>query len=1041
MVEPDAPEPLRGFEDPDLHDAELLDALGDPAARADVERALGALAEALGEDDAAAPADPGLPEDYEVLGVLGQGAGGVVYRARQRSLEREVAVKLLVPRPDARGTERLFAEARRLAGLRHPGIVEVHEVGRARGGVYLTMELLGGGSLQDLLARGALNPGRAARLVRQAAEALAYTHGRGVVHLDLKPGNVLLDEEGEAHLADFGLARELGQVEHSASGGLVGTPVYMAPEQAADRRERLGERTDVYGLGALLHTCLTGAPPFAARSLADTLQAVRFEEPRSIRAAAPATPPDLIAIAAVAMAKDPAERYPTARALAQDLARYEAGEPVAARPPGGLRRFARRLRAHRRELASALGAMVLTALSLLAFVNPSRQADYPAWFQAIEELAARGEPRAAEVLVEHLRRRGRLAEDDLVRLEARRGAASGAGPNAKGPSPAASSVQRASAAEQDPAPEKDPAPRRRPIFRATRAPFDALELELDARDGLAAAVERASASPGPEELEAVFTSELWSWNGAFSASEMDEPGRARALVERLAALALPPHAERLLAAARAQLDDGAAPERIGVRVDTWIVLDDGGARRLWSGAGEGHVGEDLRLQGSAGPDPRLPRERAGFDLLRLAPAVVWPRREYDGRVEAEGRLERRAGGLVWALHDREVWLRSGGAWSAGFVRQARDGLWVGAPALLEAQRLAWAGGGATVLMFGEARVLDGAQDPPAEREYRDWARSLLEGALRDLEPERGAPAEPAPRAAALDRLIGAALCADGAGAEELRAHASRLAARGVDPAELSRGFFERGTFAGVTQAGADAAFWLELPASMPTSAPGPRYDRLPLTKSLERGQGRALEFKEWIWIAYVAIAVLLLAFALSRSRRSPARLAPLGLALLFSLLALEKSVLLPSGFLPLDGIGCALAALASVLLLPFSGRIGRWAALALGLAVLQELAAPYLPSSAPRLPLAAGLLALVFATRHLDPRGLAAFRRIAPVAFVLLYLATLLFPATSLSRFAFAHILALWTLWVLLVLANATATRARELRAARRSTLPRESPQ
>ncbi len=987
-------------------DDEFLAELEDPDERGDAERALEALAEALGEDGPAAPADPGLPEDYELLGVLGQGAGGVVYRARQRSLEREVAVKLLLARPDARGTERLFAEARRLAALRHPSIVQVHEVGRARGGVYLTMELLGGGSLQELLAGGALNPGRAARLVRQAAEALAYTHGRGVVHLDLKPGNVLLDGEGEAHLADFGLARELGQVEHSTSGGLVGTPVYMAPEQAADRRELLGERTDVYGLGALLHTCLTGAPPFAARSLADVLHAVRFEEPRDLRAAAPSTPPDLVAIAAVAMAKDPAERYPTARALAQDLARYEAGEPVTARPPGGLRRFARRLRAHRRELASALVAMVLTALSFLPFATSPNGPGSADWMRAVEELDARGEARAAELLAEHLRRGGELGEGDLARLDARRGRAA------------------------VPAPAPIPAARRSPILRAIRPPFDALEVERAAREELAEAIARASDGPEPSDgtLAALFALEPWSWRGAFAAWEMDEPGRARALVERLESLSLPASARELLAAARAELELELPAERIGVHIDTWVVLDDGRARRLWSGAGEGRVGEELRLAGSAGPDPRLPRERYGFDFLGLAPS--WPRRAYDGQVEAEGRIERRAGGLVWALRDREIWLRGGGAFSGGFVRQARDGLLIGAPALLEAQRLVWAGGGATVLMFGEARVLDGDLGPSVERTFAEWGRALVDGSSRDLESEEGAfPREPAPRAAALDRLIGAALCADQGQAAELAALAERLAARGIDVSELSRPFFERGTFAGVTQAGADAAFWLALPGSLPASAPGPRYDLLPATKSLQRGHRTAPNGKDWIWIGYVAAGALLVAFARSRPARSPARLAPLGLAILFPLLALDKSVLTPAGFVPLDGIGCALAALAALLLLPWSGRAGRWAAAWLALAAVQEFCAPYLGFSVPRIPLALGFLALAAVARHLDPRGPRTFRRAVPAIFVALYSVALLLPTDGPWRSSCAHALALWVLWVLLVLANAASARARELRA------------
>lgn len=391
----------------------------DPDVDPDVRRALEAFAVALGEDPPADLAALGLPLDFELRGALGRGASGVVVRAWQKSLAREVAVKVLATPGDPREAERLLAEARRLATLAHPGIVQVHEVGRVTSGVYVVLELLPGGSLQGLLARGPLGPGHAARLVRQVADALTHSHERGVVHLDLKPGNVLLDAAGDAKVADFGLAREAGseRVSGSSSRGLVGTPEYMAPEQAADRRERFDERTDVHGLGALLYACLAGRPPYQASSLVETLDAVRFGAPPRLERVAPGVPHDLAAIVAVALAKDPRDRYQTARALAQDLARFEAGTPVLARPPGVLRRAASVLGRRRSEVAVALVAVLATALSLAPFrsAGPTTEAR---WIDAAERALARGELPAARAILAELQRGPHASRREELRVRA-----------------------------------------------------------------------------------------------------------------------------------------------------------------------------------------------------------------------------------------------------------------------------------------------------------------------------------------------------------------------------------------------------------------------------------------------------------------------------------------------------------------------------------------------------------------------------------------------------------------------------------------------
>lgn len=420
------PSPAEDHGSPDhWHDQDLLEALRrdgvepELGSESDLRRALDAFTIALGEDPPADLAALGLPSDFELRGALGRGASGVVVRAWQTSLAREVAIKVLATPGDPREAERLLAEARRLATLAHPGIVQVHEVGRVAGGVYVVLELLPGGSLQGLLARGPLGPGHAARLVRQVAEALAHSHARGVVHLDLKPGNVLIDAAGDTKVADFGLARDAGpeRASGSSSRGLVGTPEYMAPEQAADRRERFDERTDVHGLGALLYACLTGRPPYQASSLVETLDAVRFGEPPRLARVAPDVPHDLMAIVDVALAKDPRDRYQTARALAEDLARFEAGTPVTARPPGALRRVALAASRRRSEVAVGFVAVLATALSLAPFRSAGPLSEQR-WIDAAERALARGELREARAIVAELQR-GALADHrEKVRVRA-----------------------------------------------------------------------------------------------------------------------------------------------------------------------------------------------------------------------------------------------------------------------------------------------------------------------------------------------------------------------------------------------------------------------------------------------------------------------------------------------------------------------------------------------------------------------------------------------------------------------------------------------
>ncbi len=309
--------------------------------------------------------------DYTLLERLGQGGMGVVYRARQHSLDREVAIKLLAAGPWASQDfiERFRREAQSAARMQHPNIVAIHEVGSSAELNYFSMQLVRGESLAALCARERrLEPRRAAGLVRTVAEAVDYAHRLGVLHLDLKPGNVLIDERGEPLVADFGLARRLDESLPQDGGEVSGTPSYMAPEQAT-ATGRLQPATDVYGLGAILYELLTGAPPFLGATPQATLESVVLGELVPARERVRGVPADLDAICSRCLAKDPARRYASARALADDLAAFLEGRTVSVRPLGALQRLARWAQRQPRQaalagmlVASLLGGLLATSL-------------------------------------------------------------------------------------------------------------------------------------------------------------------------------------------------------------------------------------------------------------------------------------------------------------------------------------------------------------------------------------------------------------------------------------------------------------------------------------------------------------------------------------------------------------------------------------------------------------------------------------------------------------------------------------------------------
>jgi serine/threonine-protein kinase len=307
---------------------------------------------------------------YELLGELGRGGMGVVYKARQVDLDRLVAIKMILASHVATPEQvaGFYAEARAAARLRSPRIVAIHEVGQIYGQHYFSMEYIAGPSLARLLdeRRGPLEPEQAARIVLSVARTVGQLHREGIVHRDLKPSNVLLDQDGEPHVSDFGLAKMLSKDDRATGTGvIVGTPSYMAPEQAAGRMADIGPLTDVYALGAILYELLTGRPPFREESPLDTLVQVLEGEPRRPMRLRPGISLAMEAICLKCLSKDPAGRYESADALADDLERLLKGEQVEARrasPWQQLRRWARREPA----LACRLGTMALCGVILVA---------------------------------------------------------------------------------------------------------------------------------------------------------------------------------------------------------------------------------------------------------------------------------------------------------------------------------------------------------------------------------------------------------------------------------------------------------------------------------------------------------------------------------------------------------------------------------------------------------------------------------------------------------------------------------------------------
>jgi serine/threonine-protein kinase len=312
----------------------------------------------------------GAVPGYVILEELGHGGMGVVYKARHVALDRIVALKMVLLGAHARpkDLERFRAEAQAVARFQHPNIVQIHEVGEVDGLPYFSLEFVPGGSLSKKIARDPQDPRYAATVVEALARAMQYAHERGVVHRDLKPSNVLLAEDGTPKVTDFGLAKRFDDDSgRTATGQVLGTPSYMAPEQAGGESNKVGPATDVYALGATLYDLLTGRPPFSGSSMLDTLEMVRTREPVSPGSLTGHLPRDVETICLKCLQKDPARRYGSAAELADDLRRFLDGRPILARPVGSAERAWRW--AKRNPWVAGLGSAVALLLVTVAIVT------------------------------------------------------------------------------------------------------------------------------------------------------------------------------------------------------------------------------------------------------------------------------------------------------------------------------------------------------------------------------------------------------------------------------------------------------------------------------------------------------------------------------------------------------------------------------------------------------------------------------------------------------------------------------------------------
>jgi serine/threonine protein kinase len=347
-----------------------------PAFGAPSPRPLGSGDEAATQVEETRPVKFNPPErlfgNYELLAEVARGGMGVVYRARQVALNRTVALKMILAGKLADGDEvlRFRTEAEAAARLSHPNIVAVHEVGEIQGQRFFSMDFIEGTSLAQRLARGPLSGRDAARYVQKIAKAVHYAHRQGILHRDIKPSNIMLDADNEPRITDFGLAKRLGSEDsgQTRTGAILGTPSYMAPEQAQGKTRDLGPACDIYSLGAMLYELLTGRPPFRAETPIDTVMQVIHNEPVPATLLNPNIDKDLETICHKCLEKDSALRYLTAEALAQDLQNFLDGNSINARSSNVLDRLTRMLDRSQHDVDFATwSSMVLWMAGIVGF--------------------------------------------------------------------------------------------------------------------------------------------------------------------------------------------------------------------------------------------------------------------------------------------------------------------------------------------------------------------------------------------------------------------------------------------------------------------------------------------------------------------------------------------------------------------------------------------------------------------------------------------------------------------------------------------------
>lgn len=348
-----------------------------------------------------------LFQDYELLGEIARGGMGVVYRARQLSLNREVALKMILGGRLASEEEvsRFRAEAEAAAGLQHANIVAIHEVGEHAGQHFFSMDYVPGCNLAELARREPLPPEKAACYVRRIAEAVHYAHGQGIVHRDLKPQNILIDSSDEPRITDFGVAKQTqSESALTLTGVVLGSPSYMAPEQAQGRQSEVGPRSDVYSIGAILYELLTGRPPFRAASPAETLRQVVESEAATPRTLNSSIPEDVETICLKCLEKDPSTRYATAQAVAYELGRYLGHEPIHARP-ATVKERAVKWGKRNPKIAALWGIVALTALTgfLGVFIQlqKTKEALRQANLNALAEATARAPELSPKLTMHH----------------------------------------------------------------------------------------------------------------------------------------------------------------------------------------------------------------------------------------------------------------------------------------------------------------------------------------------------------------------------------------------------------------------------------------------------------------------------------------------------------------------------------------------------------------------------------------------------------------------------------------------------------------